>query len=198
MTDMRKELERVRNVADMLCSAHSVLRDRYERSSFILDVLILAASTWIVSLVFIDPKINNYLTPGKIPPAIWIGFLSIATFFLTVLQMRMDWRGRADAHRKSCQMYSEVKQECRRLLLRDGNITPQESESVLSKYILAEKIGTNIPDTEFLKQKQRHKFKVAISRHLDRHPGASILLTKIKFLWRDNFGSEETSNGDQP
>jgi hypothetical protein len=38
-----------------------------------------------------------------------------------------------------------------------------------------------------LPQKRRHKIKVALSKHLDAHPSASLLLTRLRFWFRDNF-----------
>jgi hypothetical protein len=195
---LRSELERVQKVSDMLCSAHSVLRDRYARRALLLDITILATSTWIIALVFVDPVINVSLTPFKMVPQIWIGLISTFAFFLTIVQMRADWPGKSNAHHKSFQMYAEVKQGCRQLLSGCQNITPKDCQTILTQYGMATKIGTDIPDSDFLKQKQRHRIKVAISRHLDSHPGASILFTKIKIFFRDNFGSGETNNGEGP
>ena len=43
------------------------------------------------------------------------------------------------------------------------------------------------PESEFLPQKRRHMTKVALSKHLDTHPSASLFLTRIRFWIRDNF-----------
>jgi len=47
-------------------------------------------------------------------------------------------------------------------------------------------VGVAIPEREFLRHKQRHKLKVALSKHVDTHPAASLLITRVKFWLRDN------------
>jgi hypothetical protein len=53
---------------------------------------------------------------------------------------------------------------------------------------MASAVGVEIPERFFLKAKRRHLMKVAISKHLDTHPGASIVLTRMRLWWRGNFG----------
>jgi len=60
---LRKEIERIRNVSDMLCTGHAILRDRYERKALALDLSILALATWLSALAFVTPSINLSLTP---------------------------------------------------------------------------------------------------------------------------------------
>lgn len=185
--DMRNELERVRGVSDMLCTMHAGLRDRYAHYAFWLEITVLGLSTWLVALAFVEPQINISLTPFNLNPTLWIGLIAVGTFFLTIIQMKADWRGRSDAHKRVFAMYSEVKRECGYLLASGHQITEQECQRVLTRYDMAADVGVEVPEKEFLCQKKRHKMKVAISKHLDTHPAASILLTKIQFFFRDNF-----------
>jgi hypothetical protein len=67
-TSFREEIVRIRKVADMLCTGHANLRDRFARWSLILDLLILAASTWLVALAFVDPALDISLTPFGLGP----------------------------------------------------------------------------------------------------------------------------------
>src|SRR5262249_31431224 len=157
----------------------------------------LGISTWITALVFVEPLINASLTPFDFKPQIWIGLISIVAFFLTLLQIKLDWRGCADSYQRSLAMYGEIKQECRRLLSSGHNITMAECQHILTQYDTASKVCPPIPEKEFLKQKQRHRIKIAISRELDNRPGASILLMKIKFFFRDNFSVKEVARGGQ-
>lgn len=186
--DFRQELERIRNVSDMLCTGHAGLRERYARLASVLALAILASSTWIVALVFVEPRINLSLTPFGLDPQLWVGLIAVATFFLTIVQVKTDWKGRSEVHRRSFAMYAEVKRECGYLLASEDQIVPEQCERLLARYDMATEIGAEVPEKEFLKQKRRHKLKVALSRHLDDHPAASILLTKIRFFFRDNFG----------
>ncbi len=187
MTASVKELQRIYRVADMLCSAHARLRDRYTRWGLWIELVVLGLSLWLVALAFVEPTINVSLTPRWFEPRIWVGVLGTSTFFLTLFQLRTDWRGRADAHKRSFAMYAGVKDECGQLLSTSSEITPQAFAQLRARYGLAARLGEEISEREFLRQKRHHRVKVAVSRHLDTHPAASILLTRLRFIVRDNL-----------
>jgi hypothetical protein len=187
--DCSQEIERIRRVSDMLATAHANLRERYSHRAVILDVAVLALSTWLVSVVFVEPRINLKLTPSGIDPQIWVGLLGILTFFLSIVQLRVDWKRRSDAHKRSFDMYTQVKRECVYLLTSGKEINTDSCQRALARYDMAVDVGAPIPEGEFLAQKRNHVKKVAISKHLDNHPGTSILLIKLKMWWRDNIHS---------
>ena len=60
---LRDEIERIRGVSDMLCTAHAGLRDRYARRALALDLSILALATWLSAIAFVASSINVSLTP---------------------------------------------------------------------------------------------------------------------------------------
>jgi hypothetical protein len=107
--NIRDELGRIRRVSDMMCSGHAVLRDQFARRALVLDLAILGLSTWIASLAFVEPHINLSLTPFGLDSQIWGGLLAVAVLFLSILQLKTDWKGRADAHRRTLDVYAEVK-----------------------------------------------------------------------------------------
>ncbi len=187
--ELHNELQRVHRVSDMLCSGHASLATRYRFRALLLDLSILALSTWLVSLAFIEPTINVSLTPFHLDPRIWSGLLAICTLLLSIVQITVDWKGRSDAHKRAANVYSEVHREAGYLLASRQNITEESCRRVLSRYDLATNVGVTMPERDFLPQKRRHQTKIAISRHLDSHPSASIAMTRIRFWWRDNFGS---------
>lgn len=184
--EMHDELERIRRVSDTLCTGHAGLRDRFARRALFLDICVLGLSSWLVALAFVEPRINVRLTPFGWDSTIWIGVLGVATFFLTLVQLKTDWKGRADAHKRTFDIYAEVKREAG-YLLAAGDIEDTACRRVLSRYDMASAVGVAIPEREFLPQKRRHKVKVALSKHLDAHPSASLILTRFRFWIRDNF-----------
>jgi len=186
---MRDELERIRRVSDTSCTGHAGLRDRYTRRALVLDICVLGLSTWLVALAFVEPSINVRLTPFGWDSRIWIGLLSTATFFLTVLQIKTDWKARADAHKHTFEIYSEVKREAG-YLLAGGEIDQDNCRRLLARYDMASAVGVVIPEREFLAQKRRHLTKIALSKYLDSHPSASLFLTRVRFWVRDNFPRE--------
>lgn len=184
--ELRAEMKRVRRVSDMLATAHANLRERFSRRALFLDLSILGLSTWLIAVVFVEPRIGVKLTPRGFDPQIWTGLLGVATFFLSVIQLRVDWKGRSDAHRRTYDLYSEVKRECGYLLASTETLTRDNCARVLGRYDMATDIGTPLPEPDFLIQKKKHLQKVAVSRVLDEHPSVSITLLRMKMWWKDN------------
>jgi hypothetical protein len=193
--ECRPEIDRVLRVSDMLVTAHAHLRERYARRALILDLTILGLSIWLTAVVFVEPRLNLKLTPDGLDPQVWVGLLGIGTFFLSIVQLRVDWKGQSDAHKRSFDLYAEVKNECRYLLSSGGILTREMCQSALTKFELASDVGSQIPEEEFLKQKRRHLLKVAMSRHLDTHPAASLFLLRLKLWWTSNVKSEKEDRG---
>ncbi|MEQ8229693.1 MAG: hypothetical protein RIA64_16530 [Rhodospirillales bacterium] len=181
------DIKKIKNVSDMQCSAHANLRDRYHRRSTILDLTIFALSTWLVGLVFVEPHINFSLTPFGLPPNIWLGVLAIFTFFLSIVQMKVNWKGKADAHAQSLNLHSNVKRECV-FLLAEPSLDPNDVQiqKMLVRHEIASNLTSPIPENEFLKQKKKHLIKQEISRYLSENPSALIWLARLKIWWRDN------------
>lgn len=184
--DPRHEIERIKRVADLLCSAHAGLRDQYADRALLLDICILAASTWLVAISFVDPQLGARLAPFSLTAQIWAGVLGVATFFFTLVQIKTDWKSRSDAHKRSMEMYAEVKLEAGYLLAGETIEVP-EYRRVISRNDMAAASAVEVPERAFLAQKRRHKIKVAISKHLDEYPLASVRITKLRWWWRDNI-----------
>ena len=171
----------------MMCTAHAGLRDRLKRFATIVDVATLIASVFLVAHTFVDISRLSKLAFLNIDYGIWLGILSATVFALTLVQMRVNWKAKAEGHARSFAIYSEVKRDVSRLLTQDA-LNEEVLAKVFSRYDLAGDIGNGIPESEFLKQKQRDRVKVFISDYLDRHPGASISLIRLKLFLQDTFG----------
>jgi hypothetical protein len=191
MKDFREELDRIRRVSDMLTTGHADLKERFRRRALFLDISILAISLWLTAIVFVEPHLNFKLTPFKMDPQLWVGLLGVFCFFLSIVQLRVDWKGRADAHKRAYDLYAEVKRECGYLLASEDQVTEEKSRRVQARYDMATEVGVPLPEKEFLPQKRRHLQKIAISKHLDNHPGASVLLLRFKMWWKDNISQSK-------
>lgn len=187
---MRDELTRICRVSDMLCTGHAALCDRYARLAFALDLMTLAVSTWLVALAFVEPRFNVTLTPFGWDSQIWVGTLGTGVFFLTLVQIKTDWKGRSDAHKRTLDVYAEVKREASYLLLANG-YDHDACQRVFSRYDMATSVGVPIPEAEFLKQKKRHLVKVTLSKTLDGRPGASLIWLRVRLWCRHTFKSDE-------
>ncbi|MBR0567121.1 hypothetical protein J5J83_13440 [Azoarcus sp. L1K30] len=187
---MKDELTRICRVSDMLCTGHAALRDRYAKLAFALDLFTLGVSTWLVALAFVEPKLNGTLTPFGWDSQIWVGALGTGVFFLTLIQMKTDWKGRSDAHKRTLDVYAEVKREAG-YLLSAGEYNHDACQRVFSRYDMAASVGVQIPESEFLSQKQRHLVKVALSKVLDDRPATSLMWLRVRLWWRDTFKADK-------
>lgn len=186
---MKDELSRIRRVSDMLCTGHAALRDRYGKLAFLLDLFTLGVSTWLVALAFVEPKVNVTLTPFGWDSQIWVGVLGTGVFFLTLIQIKTDWKGRSDAHKRTLEAYTEVKREAG-YILSAGEYDRDACQRVFSRYDMAASVGVPIPESEFLRQKQRHLMKIALSRALDGRPATSLMGLRVRLWMRDTFHSD--------
>jgi hypothetical protein len=160
-SDLRAELQRAFRVSNMMCTAHANLRDRYHRLAVCLDLAVLLPSAWLVALAFVEPRINLVMTPFGVEPQLWAGLLSVAVFALAIVQLRVDWKGRADAHARAFDGYAEVKRDAGFLLASLPEVTKEACRPIFARYGAAG--ATAIPEAEFLRQKRRHLLKVAVS-----------------------------------
>ena len=184
-------LQKTRRVSDMLCSAHAELRDRYKAKAMMLDISILAATIWLTAMVFVEPKIGGKLTPFSFDKDIWLGILAIFASFLSVVQIKVGWKGLADAHGRAVNLFSSVKTNCSILIEHGSNATEHEIRRVLDQYEYACAASVVIPESKFTALKQHHLLKVEVSRHLDSNPSVSLPLLKIRWWFRDNFGKKK-------
>lgn len=186
---LKKELTRLCRVSDMLCTGHAALRDRYAKLALALDLLTLGVSTWLVALAFVEPKLNVRLTPFEWDSQIWVGALGTGVFFLTLIQIKTDWKGRSDAHKRTLDVYAEVKREAG-YLLSSGEYNHDSCQRVFSRYDMAASVGVPIPESEFLRQKQRHLVKIALSKVLDDRPATSLMWLRVQLWWHDTFKAD--------
>jgi hypothetical protein len=196
-TDSAKgeELKRIRKVADMLCTCHAVLRDRLAFRALLLDIFTLALSTSVVALAFVSPEIARRFTPFGWNVEIWLGTLSAGTFFLTLVQLKTDWKSGSDAHRRTLDLYVEVKREAG-YLIASANFDEENYRRVLARYDLASAVGVEVPEKNFLKLKRQHRLKILVSKHLDEAPGTSIPLFRARLWLRDNRFWKSDDNKD--
>lgn len=182
----QSELERIIGVSDLLVSAHAVLRDRYARRAFLNEITILGATLWLTAMAFVNPDIGAKLTPLGLTKDLWLGLLSIVAFFLSIVQIRVDWKGKEYAHARACEEYSSLKRETINLLAQE-NFDEAVYKRILDRYELAGALSISIPQAEFNSLKRMHRIKAEISQNLDDKPGASPTLLKVRMWCRDNL-----------
>lgn len=190
-------VQKIKRNADLMCTAHSILQGRYRLLSDGLDIVILSVSLWVVALSFVDSGMAARLTPGDLDPQIFTGALGATAFFFSLLQLRMDWRGKSDLHDKALSMFAAVKKQATAIEYLGGSATETEVVRLLTRYDAVSDFATPVPDSAFLKLKRDHKLKIAVSKILDDSPGTCILMAKIRVFWRDRFGFVEGTKNKQ-
>lgn len=186
-----KEIDRMYRVSDMLITAHSVLRDRFRRWALGSDVVVLVGSGISASLAFVDPGIARMLALPSVPSQVLIGLISVVVCILTLVQLRVDWSGKAALHAKAAESWAALKHELGRLKCTADGTSSEEFASFRARYEAATSGLVALPDGMFASLKKRHKIKVEISKTLDMKPGAWIWLLRFRICWRDNFSKAE-------
>lgn len=184
---MNVEIQKISRTADMQISAHARLRDYYSELAVLLDVVMLLLAILLNATLFLTSDQGRIAIAGTAISA-WIRWLALILFIFTVLQLRIDWKGTAEKHRQAVSAFTVIKRMCRELALSGKDSDPIAQQTVLDQYRALVENVVSIPEDKFLKLKKHHLVKVEISRYLDGHPGASLLILKLRLWWRDNFG----------
>lgn len=184
-------LARAARVADQQCTAYAHLRDMYFLYARCLDLLMLGTSTWLLAMTFVEPKIGVALAPAGIESTIWIGLLSIGVFFLSLVQLLVNWKGKADNYQRSLMALSGFVKSARPLVHLGASASQSDIEGENATYHQISEWMEPIPEKMFLCLKQKHLRKVEISKTLDKSPSASIFRLKVSFWIRDNLKGDK-------
>ena len=179
---LKIELERVQRVSDMLITMHSVLRDEYSRKSIVVDCSLFGSSIILVALVFVDPLLLGWLPLSATASRILLGVFALVTFFISLVIFRVDWKSRSELHRYAAEMYSNIKLESQEILATFESASDVDIQRLLIRYKYLGQICVAIPDSGFLRLKNKHKTKVAISKYLDDNPGTCLWSLKMR-IW---------------
>ena len=185
--DLKKEVERIRRVSDMLVSMHSVLRDEYARKSTVVDCSLFGSSIILVALVFMDPLLLGWLPLSATASRILLGVFALLTFFISLVIYRVDWKSKSELHKHAAATYSNIKLECQEILATFETASDIDIQRLLIRYRYLGQICIAIPDSSFLRLKNKHKTKVAISKYLDDNPGTYLWLLKMRILFVNTF-----------
>jgi len=182
-----------------MLTAHSILRDRYARLATAVDVAGLAFSVVLCFFTFVDPALPRYFGAGDELSRIVVGFCAGAVFFVSLVQLRVDWKARSERHGKAVErlvrakaLYRRVKHELESV---EGGTKGdlvrafQEGDALIEDII-------PIPDRKFVRLKALHNRKVLVSRVLDRFPAASLPILRWVVWWRHTRGAVRSGATD--
>jgi hypothetical protein len=90
-----------------------------------------------------------------------------------LLLTEWGFQGKAVEHREAVRFYFRIVNKIRKWLDNAVEITPEMVEEIRADYSQTQSIP-KIPDSRFLKLKQWHLRKLAISREMEKNPFLSI------------------------
>jgi hypothetical protein len=172
-------------VVDMMTTMHGVMADHYFTRARIVEISLLAASTVLAALTFLDTGLLSYVGIRPEDARILIGTSSISVFFISVTLLVVDWKGRAAQHREAFKALVALKTEWRELLASWSSHDDDSRINLARKSAMILEGLIPIPDAKFIALKARHYKKLELSRLISLHPGSSITLLRLR-LWQQS------------
>ncbi len=184
-----EKLEKIKDTADMMVSAHAFLKERYRLWSILSDVFLFSCTVLLCVVAFADQSLLVRFLGSDFN--IYVGIFAIVAFVYSFVASNLDWKVKAERHKSAFEKYLELKFECADILQRANKGENVAIERFMEKYQTSTPMIMSVPEKYFLRCKKHHKRKVAISKYLDQHPGTSICLFKLKLWFSDNFKRNE-------
>jgi hypothetical protein len=176
-------------VIDMMLTMHSVLRDHNAGLSLVTDVLLLCSSVLLCSFVFIDPKILSLLTIAPELAQTVVGGSSIIVFIISLVQLRVDWKEKAEKHSQACDTLSRLRGKCRDLLKAEQ--APEEQiKDLCTECTLTLRNLPKVPERKFHALKLYHQRKILLSKMIDSNPGSPLILLRLR-IWFNGIRSRD-------
>jgi hypothetical protein len=182
----KSEIKKQVKVIDMMVTMHSILAARYALRSQIIEIGMLGISILLVSVAFLDPEIlsNFHIEPNK--AHIVIGLSSILIFFMSVLSLIVDWKGRSVHHKDGFFTLVKLKTEWRNIHENFEEIDKRDLQEFINRSSLIVSQLFPIPDNCFNNLKSKHIKKIELSKMIGEHPGGMVFLLKLKMFFISN------------
>lgn len=179
--DAREDIKRMRRVADQMVTAHAVLEQRYKTYSTLMDISLMASSFVLIVLSVASAFRDATEVLGAHVSLTTVTIIGSAlVFVISVAEWRVQWKGKAARHGDARKEFSTIKSELGALLGQSDPLDQTEERRLLKEYQAVGARSPAIPDNKFLALKQIHLRKVYVSRLLDKHPFAPILLIRLR------------------
>lgn len=185
-----KEFRRKRRVLNQMLTGHSLLRDLYERRALTLSLLILALSIAATATAFLSGDAPMTVLGIRARVQVWVGLLTAVIFFLSLVDLRVDWRQRAGAHEDAARRLGRLKGIFRGATVVDDTVDSAGVDLDLEYEAVMEQVPP-IPEKWFLRAKAKHVRKVRVSELLDSHAGAPAWWVTLLVTWRGIRGKSD-------
>lgn len=170
-------------VVDMSLSAHSVLRDRYQRRELTVTLLVIALSIIGTGLAFIPGDGGLQVGPIEAPLRVWLGVLTALIFFLALVEWKVDWHRKTWMHQDAVSRLAELKGQFRTVTVKadSADTVPVNLQGLYHQVMSS---IPAIPERQFISMKAKHHRKVLVSKLIDSHKGAPVLFLRILAVWK--------------
>lgn len=191
------ELKHHSRVIDMLLTMHSVLRDRNSRHALLLDILLLISSVILATTVWLDPEVPRDLGFSQDSSKLVVGVSSTLVFAISLIHLRVDWKGTAERHQQAASSLARLKLQIRPLLRSDSDVDPSQIENQNRECALVLAILPPIPDRHFNRLKAVHKRKIELSKAVDKYPNLPLWLLRAKLVVAQMRTHIQTEKSDE-
>jgi len=180
---MREELERKKNVINMMITMHSSLSYRNKTKALISNIFFLIAAIILNIFIFFDYKYLGFLKFDETIIRDIINFSSLLIFLFSVVFMMIDWSKKAEKHKLAVNQLSRLLNELRLILnIKDEVVFASKSELFNELYNQTSETIPKINDRYFNKLKAKHYRKVELSKFIDKHKGKPYFVIYTLFL----------------
>lgn len=192
------EFNRMWRVLDQSLSAHSLLRDRYDRRQRGVTVLVLTLSIVATAGAFVSAENIIHIGPIAAHRATWLGVLTALIFFVTLVSLVTNWSRQAWMHEDSARRLSELKGQMRAATLEGDRV--DEPPGIDLRVLYEETMAriTAIPERKFLSMKAKHQRKVAVSKLIDSHRGAPVMYLRLLAILQGMRGGASDASKAKP
>jgi hypothetical protein len=157
----------------------------------------MASSTVLTSLAFLSTEARLAVGPISGTLDVWLGSLSALIFFVSVGELVVDWRGSAWRHSHAVETLSALKGDFRGVTFGE-DVVDAGGIDLRTEYERGMAGIIEIPERDFLWVKAKHHRKVAVSKRIDEHPGAPLILVRalvmLEGIHRGSEGPKDSSD----
>ena len=174
-------------VIDMMITMHSILAHKYNTRSKMIDISMFGVSILLVASTFFDPNILVDLKIDESSSKIIIGSSSIFIFFMSIISLIVDWKGRAMQHKEAFSALLRLKIEKKDIKQNYDSFDDNRIREFLSRSSLVMGQLIPIPDSHFNSLIAEHYNKVGLSKYIKKNSGSAFFFVRLKYYIRKNI-----------
>ena len=168
MNKPSSEFQRKKRVADMLVTAHYILGERYRRISVGFDITLMLVSFLILLGSLLETTSPDFIRDMLGEWTVYsIPVCAALIFVFSIVEWRLSWKQKSEAHFSSARAYSSIKAETTALLSKGFEEGDLEAAKIEDRYDRLGQTCVQIPHHKFVRMKRAHVRKVALSKLLD-------------------------------